>query len=172
MMRRVSCSLPFPLRQKPHVEQNANSVSFFDTAVNGRQLAGRIFQLAPGLCLRQDGTERKTSVPTAAEATKLSSLYDADGHRRYLTPSEREAFLKAADEADRHVRTFCHVLAYTGCRISEALAAASFLKRSKNGGVTFTGDPRAARAAGHAQHGPRHPRPRSARPDRGKNVLV
>lgn len=52
----------------------------------------------------------------------MSSLYDAKGHRKYLTPAEREAFLKAADEAEREVRTFCHTLAYTGCRISEALA--------------------------------------------------
>src|SRR5579872_1411838 len=51
----------------------------------------------------------------------MSSLYDAKGHRKYLTPAEREAFLQAADDAEREVRTFCHTLAYTGCRISEAL---------------------------------------------------
>jgi integrase/recombinase XerD len=49
-------------------------------------------------------------------------LYDAGGQRKYLTAAEREAFLAAAQHAPREVRTFCLVLAYTGCRISEALA--------------------------------------------------
>jgi integrase len=47
-------------------------------------------------------------------------LIDCDGQGKYLTPSEREAFLKAAEDAGRETRTFCHVLAFTGCRISEA----------------------------------------------------
>jgi integrase len=51
-----------------------------------------------------------------------TSLYDAKGERKYLMPSERIAFLRAADEAERETRTFCHMLAHTGCRISEALA--------------------------------------------------
>ena len=51
----------------------------------------------------------------------MSSLYDASGKRKYLTQTERDAFLKAAERASREVRTFCGVLAYTGCRISEAL---------------------------------------------------
>jgi integrase len=50
------------------------------------------------------------------------SLYDQNGHRKYLTPAERDTFLKAADDAEREVRTFCATLVYTGCRISEALA--------------------------------------------------
>ena len=48
-------------------------------------------------------------------------LFDKTGRRKYLTPEEREAFLKAAEIAPRDVRTFCGVLAFTGCRISEAL---------------------------------------------------
>lgn len=52
----------------------------------------------------------------------MSSLYDATGKRKYLTQDERTAFLKAAERAEREVRTFCGMLAYTGCRISEALA--------------------------------------------------
>lgn len=50
------------------------------------------------------------------------SLFNTDGTRKYLTAEERRAFLDAASKADREVRTFCGVLAYTGCRISEALA--------------------------------------------------
>ena len=49
-------------------------------------------------------------------------LFDAQGHRLYLTHEERTAFLDAAKTAPREVRTFCLVLHYTGCRISEALA--------------------------------------------------
>jgi integrase/recombinase XerD len=49
-------------------------------------------------------------------------LYDAAGRRLYLTAAERDAFLAAATEANRPVRTLCAVLYYTGCRISEALA--------------------------------------------------
>lgn len=50
------------------------------------------------------------------------NLYDDNGHRKYLNPAKRKAFLKAADDAERKVRTFCHTLCYIGCRISEALA--------------------------------------------------
>ena len=50
-----------------------------------------------------------------------ATLYDALGRRLYLTPGERDAFLHTAMRYDRHVRTFCSVLYYTGCRISEAL---------------------------------------------------
>ena len=35
----------------------------------------------------------------------LQQLYDHNGQRKYLTPSERDAFLKAADAASREVRT-------------------------------------------------------------------
>lgn len=38
-----------------------------------------------------------------------------------MTADERASFLDAADDAAREVRTFCHVLHYTGCRLSEAL---------------------------------------------------
>jgi len=49
-------------------------------------------------------------------------LYDPQGRRLYLTSAERDAFLNAATQADRPIRTLCSVLYYTGCRISEALA--------------------------------------------------
>ena len=49
-------------------------------------------------------------------------LFDPQGHRLYLTAKERGAFIETANNAGREVRAFCLVLAYTGCRISEALA--------------------------------------------------
>jgi integrase/recombinase XerD len=49
-------------------------------------------------------------------------LFDTKGHRLYLANSEREAFRKAAEQAPREVRPYCHTLLYTGCRPSEALA--------------------------------------------------
>ncbi len=48
-------------------------------------------------------------------------LYDNNGHRLYLNKSEREAFRVAAQKAPLDLRTFCLLLYYTGCRISEAL---------------------------------------------------
>ena len=49
-------------------------------------------------------------------------LHTGDGNRKYLTAGERDAFLRAAERADRPVRTLCMTLAYAGCRLSEALA--------------------------------------------------
>jgi integrase/recombinase XerD len=50
------------------------------------------------------------------------SLYAADGRRKYLNGDERRSFLGAAAKQDRETQTLCLVLAYTGCRISEALS--------------------------------------------------
>ena len=49
-------------------------------------------------------------------------IYDRQGHRLYLTGSERAAFRTAAEAAPREVRTYYWTLLYTGCRPSEALA--------------------------------------------------
>ncbi len=49
-------------------------------------------------------------------------LYDRQGNRKYLTPTERRAFMDAARRAKPEVETFCLTLAYTGARISEVLA--------------------------------------------------
>lgn len=49
-------------------------------------------------------------------------LHTATGARKYLTAEERGAFLRAAEQADRPVRTLCMTLAFSGCRLSEALA--------------------------------------------------
>ncbi len=52
-----------------------------------------------------------------------ASLYSPQGRRKYLTPLERSRFIVSAMQHPRpEVQTFCLVLAYTGCRISEALA--------------------------------------------------
>ena len=52
----------------------------------------------------------------------MQQLYDVRGQHKYLTQHERDRFPKAARSAPTPVRAFCEVLAYTGCRISEALA--------------------------------------------------
>ena len=52
-----------------------------------------------------------------------ASLYSASGCRKYLTAPERSAFIAAAIACEcMRTKTFCLTLAYTGCRISEALA--------------------------------------------------
>lgn len=57
------------------------------------------------------------------KSTKVfHSLFSGDGERKYLTADERQAFVVAAKDEAREVRTFCACLAHTGCRISEALA--------------------------------------------------
>lgn len=49
-------------------------------------------------------------------------LFTSEGKRKYLTDEERRSFLAAAQaHPRREVRSFCEVLAFTGCRISEAL---------------------------------------------------
>ena len=53
----------------------------------------------------------------------MDELITDDGKRKYLTLEEQERFLFATSKLDRpEVRTFCDTLAFTGCRISEALA--------------------------------------------------
>lgn len=56
------------------------------------------------------------------EASAVSFLFDVGGSRKYLTASERKAFLEAANRRRADVRTFCRLLAISGTRISEALA--------------------------------------------------
>lgn len=47
--------------------------------------------------------------------------YTADGLRKFITWSERDAFLAAAALSLGEIRTFSNVLAYTGCYLTEAL---------------------------------------------------
>lgn len=53
--------------------------------------------------------------------TAATSLYDVNGNRKFVTREERDRFLRAAATCLGEVRTFCGVLAYTGCHPSEAL---------------------------------------------------
>lgn len=65
------------------------------------------------------------------------TLFNCDGQRKYLTLEERKSFLKAAGAARPELRNFCGVLAYTGCRISEALALTPDRVDVSNGVVIF-----------------------------------
>jgi integrase/recombinase XerD len=49
-------------------------------------------------------------------------VHDETGRRKYLSGEERARFLALADGMAPPRRALCHVLAYTGCRVSEALA--------------------------------------------------
>ncbi|MEQ8283549.1 MAG: tyrosine-type recombinase/integrase [Parvibaculum sp.] len=49
-------------------------------------------------------------------------IYDKTGRRKYLTFTEREAFIEAAHRLRPEAETFCLALVYTGARISEILA--------------------------------------------------
>jgi integrase/recombinase XerD len=55
-------------------------------------------------------------------ATLHFMLYDPQGNRKYLTKTERQAFIDAARRATPEIETFCLTLTYTGARISEVLA--------------------------------------------------
>ena len=67
------------------------------------------------------GAGRAVASKAAPPATGMQ-LHTVEGARKYLTAGERDRFLREAELADRQVRTLCMTLAYTGCRLSEALA--------------------------------------------------
>lgn len=48
-------------------------------------------------------------------------IYNINGQRKYLTRCERNRFILQAAELGPKYRTFCLVLAFSGCRLSEAL---------------------------------------------------
>ena len=60
---------------------------------------------------------------TSATADEMR-LFDIDGNRLYLNADERARFLAASADEAREDRALCHLLHYTGCRPSEALAVA------------------------------------------------
>ncbi len=56
------------------------------------------------------------------ETSATMRLHDEAGRRLYLTPAERRRFLAVAKTRSEPICALCYCLAYTGCRISEALA--------------------------------------------------
>ena len=67
-----------------------------------------------------------------------NELFTSEGKRKYLNAEELARFIAAAQQHERaEVRTFCLVLAYTGCRISEALALIVDSVDLSNGAITF-----------------------------------
>ncbi len=50
------------------------------------------------------------------------TLYDHQDGRLYLNKQERDRFLTVSSDEVREQWVFCHILHYSGCRISEALA--------------------------------------------------
>jgi integrase/recombinase XerD len=65
------------------------------------------------------------------------TLLDTIGQREYLTPGERGSFITTAENAPREVRTFCCRLAYTGCRVAEALELTADRVDLKEGRIVF-----------------------------------
>ncbi len=51
----------------------------------------------------------------------MSMIYGNKGQRKYLTPSERDRFCRAALKLPLDEQTFCLTIAFSGCRLSEAL---------------------------------------------------
>jgi integrase/recombinase XerD len=53
----------------------------------------------------------------------MAALFDGTGRRKYLCNTELARFHAALRKAEPATRSFCQLMALTGCRISEALAA-------------------------------------------------
>jgi integrase/recombinase XerD len=64
-------------------------------------------------------------------------IYDGRGCRKYLDDRERERFLAATDKLCPAKRALCHVLAYSGARISEALQLGPHRLDSVHGTLCF-----------------------------------
>ncbi len=86
----------------------------------GSAATSRVRQAAPALLPLQPKAPVRAFVPAPQSAGM--QLHTPEGTRKYLTAAERDGFLRAAEQADRTVRTLCMALAYSGCRLSEALA--------------------------------------------------
>lgn len=65
------------------------------------------------------------------------ALYDAQGVRKYLTAEEGQRFIASAAGMCPRIHAFCLLLAYTGCRISEALALTRNHLDAETGRVRF-----------------------------------
>jgi integrase/recombinase XerD len=63
--------------------------------------------------------------------------FDASGHRKYLTAEERLRFLAIADHLPADRRALCYLLAFAGCRISEALGLTRHQVDGERSTLTF-----------------------------------
>jgi integrase len=66
--------------------------------------------------------EKPDFVDRSLPLARAMSLHGPAGGRKYLNAKERRCFILAARTMPPKVRIFCLVLAWSGCRISEALA--------------------------------------------------
>jgi integrase len=62
---------------------------------------------------------------------------DPRGRRKYLNAAERQRFLAAADDEADSDRVLCRLMAFTGCRVSEALAGTREDVDAESLAVTF-----------------------------------
>lgn len=65
------------------------------------------------------------------------NLFDKEGKRKYINKEERNSFLEASRDFEGKITTFCYVLIYTGCRISEALNLKGKHIDLENRAITF-----------------------------------
>lgn len=106
---------------------------------------------------------RTASVPTL-------SLHSSGGLRKYLTKAERTRFMASAADCPPTIETLCLTLAWTGCRITEALnlthadldaeagtVAVRCLKKRRAGIVREVPVPAAFLAELRRVHGPGRP---------------
>jgi integrase/recombinase XerD len=64
-------------------------------------------------------------------------IYDPNGRRKYANEQERRRLLSAAHDARADILALAYLLAFTGCRISEALALTPEHFDPDSGSVTF-----------------------------------
>ena len=65
------------------------------------------------------------------------ALYDERGGRKYLSRGEARRFLDAAGKADAQTGALCRLLAFSGCRVSEALGTSRARLDQEMGRVVF-----------------------------------
>lgn len=82
---------------------------------------------------------RKSSTMPKAKhyRSPAMQLYDSQFRRLYINAYERRCFLEVAQKQTPIIRAFCLVLAYSGCRISEALALTPKSLQEEAGVIAF-----------------------------------
>ncbi|MEO1046381.1 MAG: tyrosine-type recombinase/integrase [Pseudomonadota bacterium] len=64
-------------------------------------------------------------------------IFDEAGRRKYVSEDERARFLEAANHEPPKIKALCYLLAYTGCRVSEALSLKRFHIDPERRVITF-----------------------------------